>query len=170
MERTKELIDKSALIIAIPAKGITKEQVDFFRKELPAGVTASVVKNSLMRIAVKETPFEKLSEHVAEQNMFMFIPEGEAKPAYAAYKKFQKEFKKTDPVHDPRNAIMEGQMYFDKNVEAVSNLPTKLELITKIAIGIKTVPTKVGRGVNAVPNKLGRAFALLRDKLEEEGK
>jgi len=53
-------------------------------------------------------------------------------------------------------------------VEAVTKLPTKKELITKIAQGIKAVPTKIGRGINAVPNKLGRAFGALRNKLQDE--
>jgi large subunit ribosomal protein L10 len=65
---------------------------------------------------------------------------------------------------------MEGLAYKDKAIEAVVSLPTKLELITKIAQGIKAVPTKVARGVKAVPNKLGRAFGALKDKIEKEGK
>ena len=57
--------------------------------------------------------------------------------------------------------------YTGKSIDTVTSLPTKLELITKIAQGIKAVPTKVGLGVKAVPNKLGRAFGAIKDKLEE---
>ena len=65
---------------------------------------------------------------------------------------------------------MDGIAHKDKAIEAVVSLPTKKELITKIAQGIKAVPTKVARGVKAVPNKLGRAFGALKDKIEKEGK
>jgi hypothetical protein len=63
---------------------------------------------------------------------------------------------------------MENVLYQTKAIEAVVNLPTKKELITKIAMGIKAVPTKLGKGIKAVPNKLGRAINAIKIKLEEE--
>lgn len=57
-----------------------------------------------------------------------------------------------------------------KDLETIVSLPSKLELITKVAQGIKAVPTKVARGVKAVPSKVGRAFAAIRDQLEEKEK
>ena len=64
---------------------------------------------------------------------------------------------------------MEGQLYSGhKTIKGVTKLPTKLELITKIGILIKMVPTKVGRGIDAVPNKMGRAFGALKDKIAED--
>ena len=68
----------------------------------------------------------------------------------------------------PKFGCMEGKIYRDKQLDAIAALPTKLELYTKIAQGIKAVPTKVGKGINAVPNKLGRAFGALKNKLEED--
>ncbi len=65
---------------------------------------------------------------------------------------------------------MDGVLYTGKGIDEITNLPTKIELITKIAQGIKAVPTKVGLGVNAVPRKFGRAFGALTDKLKEESK
>ncbi len=34
LERTRALLDQSSLVIAVPAQGITKEQVDMLKKEL----------------------------------------------------------------------------------------------------------------------------------------
>ena len=65
---------------------------------------------------------------------------------------------------------MENIVVTGKELEQVVGLPTKLELITKVAQGIKAVPTKVAKGVKAVPSKLGRAFAAIRDQLEEKAK
>lgn len=170
LERTKKLLDKSFLVITVPAQSITKEQVDMLKKELPPNTKASVVKNALMRKAVEGTPFAALANDLKEQNMFFFIPEGDAKPVYAGYKKWQKEVKRTDEIFACKNAAMENMLYYTKDVEAVTNLPTRLELITKIAQGIKAVPTKVAKGVKAVPDKLGRAIRAIKDKLEEEAK
>lgn len=170
LERTKALVDQSALIISFPNKGVTKEAVDILRKELPKGIKSSVVKNSLMKKAVEGTQFDKISENLKNENMFLFIPEGQAKPTYDAYRKWQKELKRVDPEFDLKSAAMENNVYVGKAIEAVVNLPTKADVITKIALGIKAIPTKVALGVKAVPSKLGRAFGALKTKLEDEAK
>ena len=168
LERTKTLIDKSALIVTMPFDKTTVEEIDMLRKSLPEGTTASVVKNSLMKMAVQDTPFSSLAEQkdVVNSNIFFFIPEGESKPTFKAFEAWKKDTNKKDV--EPKFGIMEGQVYRATGLDAVANLPTKLELITKIAQGIKAVPTKIGKGVAAVPNKMGRAFGALKDKLEEE--
>lgn len=168
LERTKKLLDDSTFLISFPNKGITKEAVDTLRKEMPKGVTASVVKNALMKKASEGSTFEKISENLKNENMFLFIPEGQAKPAFDAYKKWQKEVKRTDPEFDLKAVAFESALYTGKTIEAVVNLPTRADLMTKIALGIKAVPTKIAKGVKAVPNKLGRAIGALKTKLEEE--
>jgi large subunit ribosomal protein L10 len=167
LERTKVLIDTSELIVTMPFDSTTVEQIDMLRKSLPEGTKASVVKNSLMKIAVKDTAFSSIAdqEDLRRSNIFFFIPEGEAKPTFKAFKAWKKEANKKDL--EPKFGIMEGIVFRGERLEAVANLPTKLELITKIAQGIKAVPTKVGRGISAVPNKLGRAFGALKDKIAE---
>lgn len=168
LERTKNLVDSSSLIISFPNKGVSKEAIDILRKELPKGIKASVVKNALMKKAVEGSQFAPLSKDLKQENVFLFIPEGQAKQTFDAYKKWQKEVKRTEPEFDLKVAVFENTAYTGKSIEAVVNLPTKADLITKIALGIKAVPTKVARGVKAVPNKLGRAIGALKTKLEEE--
>lgn len=170
LERTKKLVDQSAIIITVPFQGVTKEQTDMLRKTLPKATKASIVKNALFKKSVENTPFEPLSENLRDETMFLFIPDGESKPTYEAFKKWAKEVKRTEPEFSPREGAMEGQLYSGKSLDAVVNLPTKLELITKIAQGIKAVPTKVARGVKEVPSKLGRAIAAIRDQIEEKEK
>lgn len=168
LERTKKLVESSEMIITIPIDGVSKELIDFFRKELPKTSTASVVKNKLMGIACEGSNFAPIKEGLRDENMFLFVAEGDAKPVWDAYKKFQKEAKRTEAQFFPKNLLLEGNKYTGEMVTSVVQLPSKKELITKIAQGIKAVPTKVARGVKAVPNKVGRAFGALKDKLEKE--
>jgi len=165
LERTKKLIETSSVILSIPWEGVTKEQVDMLKKELPPTAKASVVKNALMRKSIEGTKFEALSPKLKGENVYFFIPEGESKPTYEGFERWAKEVKRTDK--GPTGAVMENVLYVGDNIKSVVNLPTKKELITKIAQGIKAVPTKVGRAVGAVPNKLGRAFGAIKDKLEQ---
>jgi len=170
LDRTKALVEQSSIIITIPFEGVTKENTDILRKMLPKTMKATVVKNSLLKKALEGSAFEAMNAQIRDENMYFFIPEGEAKLTMESFKKWQKDIKRTDDQFNAKYAAMEGQVYVGKTVEAIANLPTKKELITKIAQGIKAVPTKVGRGVKAVPNKLGRAIAAIKNKLEEEGK
>lgn len=81
-------------MITVPIEGVSKEDIDFLRKALPQTVTASVVKNALFKKAVEGTDFAPLSKSLRDETMFLFVPEGDAKKTYDAYKKWQKEFKK----------------------------------------------------------------------------
>lgn len=170
LERTKKLLDTSALVISFPISGATKEQIDILRKSLPKSVKVSVVKNSLLRKATEGTQFEPIGKNIKDQNMFFFIPEGDSKATFDKFKAWQKEVKRTEPERAAKFASMEGQLYSTAQIESVVNLPTKIELITKIAYGLKAIPTRLARGVKAVPEKMGRAFAAVRDQKEEEEK
>jgi large subunit ribosomal protein L10 len=169
-ERTKQLFEESNLVIAFPIEGVTKEQVDMLKKEIPKATKATVVKNSILKKAAEGTSFSAIAEGLRDENMFFFIQEGDAKKTFEGFKKWQKEIKRTDAEFAAKVAVLENTKYTGANIDAVVNLPTKKELITKIAQGIKAVPTKLGKGVKAVPNKLGRAINAIKQKLEDEAK
>lgn len=113
------------------------------------------VKNTLMRRALQETEWEPLGDFTTQSNMWVFVGE-EVKATLEKYAEFTKSLKRDDI----RGAMFEGNVYDAKGVEAIASLPSKKELIAKIAISIKMVPTKVARSINAVPTKLARAVKL----------
>lgn len=53
-----------------------------------------------------------------------------------------------------------GELLDGPGVVAISKLPTKQELIQRLAIALKSVPTKLGRSINLVPTKVGRVVKL----------
>ena len=53
---------------------------------------------------------------------------------------------------------MNAWVFVDENVA-----PTKIDLITKIAVGIKQVPTKLARGTKGNANKLGYAAKAIAE-------
>ena len=60
-------------------------------------------------------------------------------------------------------ACMDGQFIAANKIEPLENLPTKIDLITKIAVGIKQVPTKLARGTKGNANKLGYAAKAIAE-------
>lgn len=80
--------------------------------------------------------------------------------AIKAYKKFQKDTKKTEL----RGGVLEGKVLTQAEVEAIGELPSKEQLMgqiagclnslaTKIAVGVKEVPASIARGLQAYSEK-----------------
>lgn len=168
LERTKALVNSAGFVIIAPIEGANKESIDILRRSLPETTKAHVVKNALMRIAVRDSKYECLIPYLKHESMYFFIAEGEQKKAFEAYKKWQSEVKRTEPQFDARVGVLEGTVYTEKDVETAVNFPTRKELMTQIAIAVRMIPTKLGRSLNAVPSKVARAINAVKEKQGSE--
>ena len=81
--------------------------------------------------------------------------------AIKAYEEFQKVSKKTEL----RGGVMEGRALNLNDIKALKDLPTKEQLIARIAGGINAVPTKLAVALNAVPTKLAVGIKEVPSKL-----
>ena len=162
--QVKELIDTSAMIVTVPASGITVSQVQTLRRSLPEGTTMKVVKNKLMNRAIEGTEYEPASEMLKGANMWFFIEE-DIGGTVKSWNSFVKE-EGLKETHSIMGGNIEGTNYDAKGVDAISKLPSKKDLIAKIAGGIQAVPTKVARVVKAPGIKVARAIKLAG---EEQG-
>ena len=155
----KGLLDTSEMIFTVPASSLTVTQVQSLRMSLPEGTTMAVVKNKLFARAAAETTYEEASADLVKgANMWFFIEE-DIGGSVKAWEKFAKDNGKQE-THSIIGGIIEGVAYDTAGVKAISKLPSKIELITKIAGAIKAVPTKVARVIKANPEKLARAIKL----------
>ena len=98
---------------------------------------------------------------LSDATAFLFTGE-EIGAAVKAYKGFQKETKKTEL----RGGVMEGQALTKEQVEALGDLPTKDELYAKIAGSINALATKIAVGVKEVPSGLVRGIDAVSKKEE----
>ncbi|MEB3358723.1 MAG: 50S ribosomal protein L10, partial [Synechococcales bacterium] len=105
-----------------------------------------------------------------ESSAFLLLKDDLGK-AIKAYQAFQKDTKKTTL----RGGVMEGRALTEADVNAITELPTKEELIariagainaipTKLAVGTKAVPTKLAVGIKEVPASLVRAIRAVSEK------
>lgn len=165
VEKVKSLLETSEMVFTVPASGLTVTQVQKLRLAMPEGTTVSVIKNKLMSRAVEGTEWENaMSGMLKGANMWFFIEE-DISGSMKALKEFQKNFNKKD-THNVLGGIIEGVAYDSEGVEAISKLPSKIELITKIAGAIKAVPTKVAKVIKAPGDKMARAIKLAGETLE----
>jgi large subunit ribosomal protein L10 len=165
VEKVKGLLENSEMVFTVPASGLTVTEVQKLRLSMPEGTTISVIKNKLMARAVEGTEWEEaMGGMLKGANMWFFIEE-DISGSMKALKEFQKNYGKKDS-HNVTGGIIEGLAYDSDGVEAISKLPSKIELITKIAGAIKAVPTKVAKVVKAPGDKMARAIKLAGETLE----
>lgn len=161
----KELLDSSEMIFTVPASGITVSETQTLRRSLPEGTTMKVVKNKLMSRAIEGTEYEPVGDMLKGANMWFFIEE-DIGGSVKAFNSFTKEFAKKE-THTILGGNVEGVNYDAAGVDAISKLPSKIELITRIAGSIKAVPTKVARVVKAPGMKVARAIKLAGEEGSE---
>jgi large subunit ribosomal protein L10 len=112
-----------------------------------------------MARAVEGTDYEVAATRLLKgANMWFFIQE-DIGGTVSAFQTFTKENGKKES-HDVLGGVIEGTVYDTDGVLAISKLPSKIELITKIAASIKAVPTKVARAIKAPGEKTARAIKL----------
>lgn len=165
LNRTKELVAKSSMILVAPIQGVSKEHIDVLRSELPEGTVASVVKNSLLRLCVADTSFRALLPSLKHENLYFFIPEGATKKAFEGFQRWRKDVANREgPEFDFKAIALEGEQFLGPMIEEIAKLPSKKELLAKLAMLLQSVPTRLARSIQAVPLQVGRALNSLKDQ------
>jgi large subunit ribosomal protein L10 len=162
----QQLLADSQMVFTIPASSMTVKQSEQLRRSLPEGTSISVVKNTLMAKAVEGTDYAVATSMLKGANMWVFIEE-DIGATIKSYNAFIKDAKLQE-THTILGGIMDQTVYDEKGVQAIGKLPSKLELISKIAGAIKAVPTKVARVIKAPNSKLARAIKLATDENTKE--
>ncbi len=145
------LLKEVQLALVIDYQGLSVAEMTALRDRLrPKGAICKVTKNTLMRIAVEgDSAWEPMTEFLQQSSAFLLVKEDLA-GAIKEYQAFQKESKKTTL----RGGVMEGQALTEDQVKAITELPSKEELMARLAGAIKAVPTRVAVGIRAVPTQL----------------
>ena len=147
----KETLSQSQLALVIEYQGLSVAEItDLRRRMRPTGTTCKLTKNTLMRIAVDgDRLWEPMTEFLQGASVFLLVKD-DMKGAIKAYQDFQRVAKKTEL----RGGVMEGRALSLDDVKALTELPSKEELMARLAGGLNAISTKLAVGLNAVPTKL----------------
>jgi large subunit ribosomal protein L10 len=159
----KETLSEAQLAFVINYEGLSVAEITDLRNRLrPSGAICKITKNTLMNIAVDgDENWQPMQELLSDAAAFLFTGE-EIGAAVKAYKGFQKDTKKTEL----RGGVMEGQALTKEQVEALGDLPTKEELYAQIAGSINALATKIAVGVKEIPSGLARGIKAVSEKEE----
>lgn len=160
----KALLEVSESAFVINYQGLSVAQISDLRTRLrESGTVCKISKNTLLKRAIDGQEQWQALESLLTGTTAVVLTQEDIGSAVKAYKKFQKDTKKTELV----GGVLEGKLLGPQDAEALADLPTKDELYAKIAIAINAVATKVALGIKEVPASIGRGIKAYAEKGEE---
>jgi large subunit ribosomal protein L10 len=147
-------------------RGVTVEEVNAFRRELESqGVEYRVIKNTLARRAIAETPLEGLGDHLS--GMTGWILSGEDPVAAAkALREASKAFKKSKKMVI-KGGYFDGGLLDAAEVDKVADLPSKEELLSLLLRTLQEAPRQVMGVIRAPARDLLYLLKNYETKLQE---
>src|SRR5512140_4013993 len=145
-------------IIMVENRGMAVADMTKLRaKARASGVYFRVVKNTLVRRAVADTPFSGLADKMVGPLAYGIGPDP------VAVAKVLNDFAKGNEKFVIAGGAMPGQVMSAKEIAALAALPSREELIAKLMGTMQAPIVKLVRTMNEVPGKFVRTLAAVRD-------
>lgn len=133
VEEIKERFASAKSAVLVDYRGLTVEEVTELRSKFrQAGVEYKVYKNNLVKIAIKDTPFEALAQDLTGPNAIAFGINDAVVPA-----KIIKDFAKGHKNLELKAGVVEGSYCDFNQIIAIADLPSKEVLIGRFLGSIK---------------------------------
>jgi large subunit ribosomal protein L10 len=152
----KELVEKASIVISAEYRGLTVKEMTTLRRTLrDAGVEARVVKNRLFQIATQQAGIPDAGGVVEGPTLVIFGYGDVVAPSKA----IQDYIRTARNAFAPKKAFMDGQVVAGSVVADLASLPSRDELIGKLAA---TFISPVQTFANLIDDSM-RSFARLID-------
>jgi len=156
-EVAKQVAGAQAIVMAenrgMPVAAMTQLRA----KARASGVYFRVVKNTLVRRAVADTPFATLADKMVGPLAYGIGSDP------VAVAKVLSDFAKGNEKFVIAGGAMPGQVMSAKDITALASLPSREELIAKLLGTMQAPVAKLVRTMNEVPGKFVRTLAAVRD-------
>jgi len=134
----KELCDEfksSEGVVLTDYKGLDVSGINQLRNNLrEKGIKYKVYKNTLIKRAAKEVGLDKISEDLTGCTAIAFSKD---EPILTVKLLHQFSTDKKE-IFKLKKALVEGKVFFGKQLESIANLPTKEELLSKLLGNMKS--------------------------------
>lgn len=146
----KEHLDKSDSVFVTDYTGLNVHDLTILRKNLRENsVKYLVAKNTLMKIAARETGFENLVEYFQGQTALAFGADDPAVPAKILYDSF-KDIEK--PVI--RAFILDGKLFTGDEITRLANLPGREVLLSQVIAAVESPLTSIIASLDGIFQEL----------------
>ena len=156
-EVAKEVAGAKAIVMAENRGMVVADMTQLRAKARASGVYFRVVKNTLVRRAVADTPYATLADKMVGPLAYGMGPDP------VAVAKVLSEFAKGHEKFVITGGALPGQMMSVKEIAALATLPSREELLSKLVGTMQAPIAKFVRTLNEVPSKFVRTLAAVRD-------
>ena len=147
---------KAQAVIVAENRGLSVEAVTSLRaRARKSGLYLRVLKNTLARRAVKGTPFEQLAGQLSGPLVY-----GIAQDLVSGAKVLA-DFAKENELFVIKGGAMPNAMMSSTDIKALATMPSREELLAKLAGTLQAPIAKLARTLNEVPGKFARALAAV---------
>ena len=163
VEEVSANVAKAEAVIFAEYRGLNVDSMTTLRKQArESGVYLRVLKNSLAKLAVKDTPYADLSDKLSGPLMY-----GMSEDPVACAKVLNNFAKENDKLIIKGGAMLTGEMD-QAAIKALASLPSREELLAKLLGTMQAPVTKFVRTLNEVLTGFVRTVAAVRDQKAQE--
>nr|WP_315313707.1 50S ribosomal protein L10 [Treponema denticola] len=151
IESIKNDVKASSAFIFTEYRGLKVEQITELRKKLRENAcTYKVVRNNFARIAFEDTDIKDVDSWLTGPTALAMISEDANLAAKTLF-----EYAKDAPALVIKGAVVDGEIYDAKQIEAFSKLPGKKDLIAMFMSTVNATTSKFVRTLQAIVDKGG---------------
>ena len=149
VEQLAKRIKESKLVLLANYRGINVEQDTELRREVrKAGGEYSVIKNNIIKRAFEECGIKGIEEHLEGPIALITSEEDYLSPSKAIY-----NFAKDNKFYELKVGIVEGEIKTSEEILIIAQLPSREELIARLAGVLKANISKLAVALDAVREK-----------------
>ena len=153
---------KSQVVILTDYKGLDVAAVTELRRQLrESQIEFRVVKNTLLTRASADTDAALIQDQFKGPSAIALSYDDPVSPA-----KVLTEFAKENEKLEIRSGVMGGKILDLAAIKALSNLPSREQLLAQLLSAMNAVPTSFVRVLAAVPQKLLYALQAIKEQKE----
>jgi large subunit ribosomal protein L10 len=161
-EVNAQIANAQSVVIAEYRHLTVANMTDLRKKARTAGVYFRVVKNSLARRAVADTPFKGLAESMTGPLAYGISTD----PVAAA--RVLNDYARTNNKLVIKGGAMANQVMSAKDVASLASLPSREQLLAQLMGTMSAPVAKFVQTLNEVPGKFVRTLAAVRVQREEQ--
>ncbi len=159
----RENLDGVTTLFLLENHGLKVNDVNMLRAEVrKSDATYKVVKNTVVRLAVEGTEMEGITPFLSGPKVLAYTG-GDG----VALAKVLKDFIKKHPELQFEQAYLEGQILEAKEAEKIAELPSREELVTKLAYLLQSPIRRLAVALNAPLQYFANVIGQLAEKDEE---
>lgn len=150
VEALRGVVSRLRGAVVAEYRGLTVAEITGLRKKLrEADAEFRVVKNTLIRLAAKDTPFAALESHFTGPTAIA-VAHGDP----VAMAKAMKDFAGASPKVSLKAGYLDGKVLSAAEVEALAEIPPREVLLARLAGALAGPVTRLVQALSGPPRKL----------------